>query len=1326
MKPVWLKATLLWVGIAQAAVLEGKPWDDAEMGRPLVEVTEAQALHIRGPVWAAVTGTDGRSYVGADQLVVIDGERTEAVALPNVYGFRGLAVTAGGGGNEAWRGPLDRVWIGAIGQLGWVEDDAAGRPQFRSLLPELKQAGVANPGPIWKVFATADGIVFAGEQAVYRWDGKTFAVFELPSSPRLLAYAAGTEVWLYQTGTGLLRLADHGPKIMWNDAQLPDKPLLWAAETRTQQTVVGTIAGAWRRTGATWTRLAAVSAALKGKLADSAAALDGDTVAVGTYLNGIVVFSAGDRVQAVLDRGSGMRDDSVQSLTLDRDGSLVAGLANGYARLPAPGALSHFDAGNGFTDGPVLGVMAGARQHWVVVPRGSFRIADRVGGGDFAGLKALPPVETVIRDAARIGPDLFVGGFGGIWRYGSEQEWSRERYSAGDVFAVAASHRRRHWLYFMEGFALKALELTERGWATRDLQAHVGDTPTGLVEDGEGDVWVSTVTQGVTRFRWWRSARLTVAGLFRPGAGLPSGTVRPVVVTAGGRPFLFTDGAILGLADPNTFRPVGSLAGFAGIAASQGETANDPADWILERRDLPGASSVVAEISPAPEGQVRPKFLTVPGLATVGRTTSVLTDAGDHGPGTLWVGGTHGILRVDGTALSQVMGLQKAEFSGVTATLPSSGTDGPPVAAMIPLGEATVRPFNSGLGSLQLSYRIAGEAGDGAPFFQTKLDGAETEWSSPTHQAQRELTGLAPGRYVFRVRAVNGAGAPGPEASFAFEKLAPWYGSWPAEAGYAVLGLAATLGASRIRMRRLRRQNERLNRLVDERTRELAMSNTAKTDFLATISHEIRNPLNGVVGLIAMLKESAVGVRERELARSLGACARTLTRVFEEVLNFSKIEYGQIALRPKNFTLQGLLEEVVGVFQATADQRGSALRLKLEPQATELLCGDEEKIATIVSNFVANALKYAPGTLVEIGANLEPAKDGGFTLDIHVTDHGKGVPATEHELIFRKFVRGSSAKEQSEPGAGLGLATCSALAELMSGGVGIESEPGEGATFYLRVPVARAGSQRAAVRAVEEETNRPAPWVGSESGRALIVEDQEYNQIVMRRIAERLGFEPEIAPDAAAALAKRGGGPCAVVFLDWDLPGMKGNELAPRLREMPGGEEMIILATTAHDSDEIRRGCFEAGMDGFILKPFDEPAVVSMLAEVRTRRSREEAGASGQLNFGMFRFVGEDDPQKSAAALDQYLAMLDREWADLDGAVARADWVEAAHFAHRLRSHAGIVRAGELAQSARLLEERMAVAAEQERASLLMIVGAQTRALRQRLEMFKASGKETA
>ena len=300
-------------------------------------------------------------------------------------------------------------------------------------------------------------------------------------------------------------------------------------------------------------------------------------------------------------------------------------------------------------------------------------------------------------------------------------------------------------------------------------------------------------------------------------------------------------------------------------------------------------------------------------------------------------------------------------------------------------------------------------------YYQTRLVGEEEQdWSLPQRKTSREFTGLVPGSYVFMVRRYDRYGRIGSPISYPFAVLPPWYQEWPARVAASAALVALAWGIYRWRIRSLRAQTERLNRLVAKRTRELELSNTAKSEFLENISHEIRNPLNGIVGLSRLLHGAQLEPKERELAQSLQASAEHLRRVSEDVLDLSKAEFGNLVLANDPFSLRSVLREIAGHYMDSARQAGEKITLVVNESINDHFLGDEKKIRTIVSNFVANAVKYAPGGPIEIRADWTDESDTGARfvtqVFIAVTDAGPGVPSEEQEVIFQKFVRGTEAK----------------------------------------------------------------------------------------------------------------------------------------------------------------------------------------------------------------------------------------------------------------------------------------------------------------------------
>jgi CheY-like chemotaxis protein/nitrogen-specific signal transduction histidine kinase len=500
-----------------------------------------------------------------------------------------------------------------------------------------------------------------------------------------------------------------------------------------------------------------------------------------------------------------------------------------------------------------------------------------------------------------------------------------------------------------------------------------------------------------------------------------------------------------------------------------------------------------------------------------------------------------------------------------------------------------------------------------------------------------------------------------------------------------------------LRIAHLHRQNEKLNRLVAERTRELELSNTAKSEFLENVSHEIRNPLQGMIGLVKILKEERLAPEERELARSLKATVEHLRRVSEEILEFSKLEYGYGSVEDRPFLLGPLVQGIVDLYRAESIRNGNAIEVVCLENFDDGFLGDSGKIKSILGNFLSNALKYAPGKPVEITVSCEPtdAEHKGAAVILAVTDRGPGVAADEQDLIFQKFVRGTQAMQRRVAGTGIGLATCRLLAKQIGGNVGLESIPGQGATFHLWAPLKRA---RIPMRS---SVNQPVPGEDRPpSGTSLlVVDDEDYNRTVLRGIALELGYLPYAAADAVEAFAHIHERHFGIVFLDLELPGIKGEQIAAALRTRTECQDTIIIATTAHDSDEMRSRCYDVGMDGFILKPFGVAQMKAELARVMARLRGDTVpmnAALGKITVSggdgfeseIFRLYDRGAPEgKSGSARDRYNETLARDMEKLSADYAAENIAAIKIDAHRLRSLSAMVEAEALNRAAQRIEE---------------------------------------
>lgn len=516
--------------------------------------------------------------------------------------------------------------------------------------------------------------------------------------------------------------------------------------------------------------------------------------------------------------------------------------------------------------------------------------------------------------------------------------------------------------------------------------------------------------------------------------------------------------------------------------------------------------------------------------------------------------------------------------------------------------------------------------------------------------------------------------------------LPPWFRTNGAYLGYALifaLGVGLTL---RLRERRLLVEQEKLEQLVQARTAELVQANAAKDEFLAGVSHEIRNSMNGVIGISEALQTADLDPESRRMVGMLRACNGHLASLLEDLLDRSKMAAGVgVELESVSFDLPELLDSVAAMASADSVKYRIPVAVALSPGVPRHLLGDPRRIRQILLNLVSNALKFSGRGTVEVTVWRQAAGAPDRTEVIFaVADEGPGISAEESARLFQRFERGAAARGGRVPGTGLGLALCKDYAEKMGGRIWLESEPGRGSCFYFSAPFPLAPEP---VSAPPTPAN-PAP---AASGLALVVDDQEYNRIVLAALLSQLGYAAHVTGDGAEALVLAGRHDFGAVFLDYDLPGLGGLDVARGLRALPGASgRACIFATTAFHTPFKQQECLDAGMDAFLLKPVTLERLRTALVAAGLNAappppvSRPALPPDGLANLRLLA------TRKQVSFSDEtalYLTEMQVEIEQLTKAVNRRHPADAAHYAHRLCGRCGFVDARKLEHHLRCIEE---------------------------------------
>lgn len=382
---------------------------------------------------------------------------------------------------------------------------------------------------------------------------------------------------------------------------------------------------------------------------------------------------------------------------------------------------------------------------------------------------------------------------------------------------------------------------------------------------------------------------------------------------------------------------------------------------------------------------------------------------------------------------------------------------------------------------------------------------------------------------------------------------------------------AVAYAMSRYQLQRETRQRELQ---LEELNQELERKDRIKTQFVANASHELRTPVAAITGLIGLMQRTEMLDEQRKLMTSMKSCCDTLLLVVDDLIDLTKIESGALELHNRPFRLGQVFEQVLETVQILAQDKGLELKCSIDSSVPGWVHGDPSRLRQILYNLVGNAIKFTPTGAVTMRVAALP--DG--LLRFEVQDTGIGISEAAIKRLFEPHFQTGSLDHRAK-GSGLGLAIVRSLVQRMGGQVGVDSQPGEGSTFWFEMPLARAAEG-------QEEDVQAAQGPEHERGfRLLVAEDNPIAARVLALQLQHLGHEVTVVSDGRRAVELASSGKFQAVIMDCQMPELDGFEATRRLRQDYSLEQLPIIALTANALLGESSRCQAAGMNDYLVKP---------------------------------------------------------------------------------------------------------------------------------------------